>query len=146
MHLSILLDSDKYLEICKLLLLPTKAGQSLSEEQRTLLNAGDNDKNTPLHLAAKYGSMDVFFYLLEQGRQLNDQKSPTENYGITEPLNRTDRSPLLECAKHNRLSFIRKWLPSSNVSTKLLLENTKDQDQMKCIHLACRYGKHRSCI
>jgi ankyrin repeat protein len=113
----------------------------LSDEQRKkLLETGDNDKNTPLHLAAKYGNVDVFLCLLDHGRPMF---GPT--YGLTEPVNRTNRSSLHECAKYNRLSLIKALLPLPRHFYKTqLLDTIKDEDEMTSVHFACRQGKHKS--
>jgi ankyrin repeat protein len=116
----------------------------LSDDQRrALLKAGDNDQNTPLHLAAKYGNVDVFLCLMTHGRKMIDL-----NYGFIEPHNRTGRSPLHECAKHNRFSLIKALLqlPRETNSTHLLDAEIVDEDQMTCVHFACRQGKHKSSL
>ncbi|CAF3912362.1 unnamed protein product [Rotaria sp. Silwood1] len=63
-------------------------------------------------------------------------------YGITEPRNRIRRTPLLECAKFNRVSFIKEILPAEGDSgeQKKLLDDLKDENGMTCLHLACNQG------
>jgi ankyrin repeat protein len=119
------------------------------EKRKKLLTACDNDKNTPLHLAAKYGNADVFVYLLEHARKMIDPKYDLigPKYGLTVPRNRTDRSALHECAKHNRLSLIQALLQlPREIDRTELLDTIKDEDQMTAVHFACREGKHKSSL
>ena len=69
-----------------------------------------------------------------------------KEYGLTEPRNRTDRSPLIECGKNNRLQIIKKLLEQKPRSElKKLLDTTRDEDQMTCLHFASIEGKH-ACV
>jgi ankyrin repeat protein len=151
------------LEICKALLLdnPSK-GLLGNHDVEKLLQACDNEKNTPLHLAARANNEEIFKCLLESGRNLNNSNSNGEKnnlknsnsnegkkndmYGITEPLNRNERTPLLECAKYNRKSFIEELLPTKDNSRKWkkTLDQLRDEDRMTCLHLACNQGKHET--
>ncbi len=138
------------MEICKALLdYPSKKLLD-NEYVGKLLEACDNDRNTPLHLAAKANNKEIFKCLLESGRNLKNFSSKEEKkndtYGITEPSNRTGRTPLLECAKHNRKSFIEEILATKNNSRTWgkTLDLLKDEDQMTCFHLACGQGKYET--
>ncbi|CAF1492509.1 unnamed protein product [Adineta steineri] len=113
---------------------------------KTLLQAGDSDKNTPLHIAARMKNEEIFEYLLKRGRELkiSSSKGKEENniYGVTEPRNWLGQTPLFECAKYNRKSFMEKLLseqPNSSKWTKIL-DQLKDQNQMTCLHIACYNG------
>jgi ankyrin repeat protein len=113
-----------------------------NEQRKNLLMAGDNNKNTALHLAAKYGNVDVFLCLLEHGRKMIDPK-----YGLNVPRNRTHRSPLHECAKHNHLPLIEALLQlPREIDRTQWLDTIKDEDQMTCVHFACRQGKDKSIL
>jgi ankyrin repeat protein len=115
-----------------------------------LLQACDNEKNTPLHLAARANNEEIFKCLIESGRNLKNSNSnegkKNDMYGITEPLNRNERTPLLECAKYNRQSFIEELLPTKDNSRKWkkTLDQLRDEDRMTCLHLACNQGKHET--
>jgi ankyrin repeat protein len=115
-----------------------------------LLQACDNEKNTPLHLAARANNEEIFKCLIESGRNLKNSNSnegkKNDMYGITEPLNRNERTPLLECAKYNRKSFIEELLPTKDNSRKWkkTLDQLRDEDRMTCLHLACNQGKHET--
>ncbi|CAF1286521.1 unnamed protein product [Adineta steineri] len=113
---------------------------------KTLLQAGDSDKNTPLHTAARMKNQEIFEYLLKRGRELkiSSSKGKEENniYGVTEPRNWLGQTPLFECAEYNRKSFMEKLLseqPNSIKWTKIL-DQLKDQNQRTCLHIACYNG------
>jgi ankyrin repeat protein len=98
-----------------------------------LLQACDNEKNTPLHLAARANNEEIFKCLLESGRNLKNSNS-------------NEGTPLLECAKYNRKSFIEELLPTKDNSRKWkkTLDQLRDEDRMTCLHLACNQGKHET--
>ncbi|CAF1494512.1 unnamed protein product [Adineta steineri] len=113
---------------------------------KTLLQAGDSDKNTPLHIAARMKNGEIFEYLLKRGRELktssSEGKEEKKVYGVDEPRNWLGQTPLFECAKYNRKSFMEKLLseqPNSSKWTKIL-DQLKDQNQMTCLHIACYNG------
>ena len=126
-----------------------------------LLQACDNEKNTPLHLAAKADNQNIFNFLLDCGRKKLEKSNSNEGkqndiYGITTPRNRTGRTPLLECAKYNRVSFVRKLLMEDEpiesrptefklIKWKTEFDQLRDEDRMTCLHLACRAGKCETC-
>jgi ankyrin repeat protein len=139
------------LEICKALLLGYPSKNFLDNQYvEQLLQACDHDKNTPLHLAARANNKEIFKCLLESGRNLKNANSNegknNDMYGITEPLNRTGQTPLLECAKYGRMSFIEEVLPTKDNSRKWKteLDRLRDEDRMTCLHLACNQGKHET--
>jgi ankyrin repeat protein len=141
------------LEICKALLLDDQSKKSPDKpDVAELLQGCDNEKNTPLHLAAKAGNNAIFDILLKSGKNLKKSNSNNANendiYGITIPRNRTGRTPLLECAKYNRVSFMEELLPitKDNPSQwKKKLDSLRDNDRMTCLHLACSLGKCETC-
>jgi ankyrin repeat protein len=142
--------NDRHLEICKSLLSDDSSKKLLDKSDvAKLLQACDNEKNTPLHLAAKANNKDIFHILLESGRHLKNPHSNEEKennmYGIITPCNRTGRTPLLECAKHNRVSFMEELLTKDKSSKwKTVLDVLRDEDRMTCLHLACSEGKHET--
>ncbi len=139
------------MEICKALLLDNPSNRLLdNQDVENLLHACDNEKNTPLHLAARANNKDIFTCLLESGRNLKNSNSSEEKknymYGITEPRNRNEQTPLLECAKYNRKSFIEEVLSTKDNlrQWKKALDELRDEDRMTCLHLACNKGKHET--
>ncbi|CAF1218928.1 unnamed protein product [Didymodactylos carnosus] len=137
--------NKRYLEICKALLLDYPSKKLLDDDNvKQLLQACDNEKNTPLHLAVKANNTEIFKCLLESCRNMKntnpDEEKKKATYGITEPRNRSGRTPLLECAKHNCTSFIEEILSTKDNSRKwktVLDHQLSDQDRMTCLHLAC---------
>ncbi|CAF3996479.1 unnamed protein product [Adineta steineri] len=135
------IQNRKYLEICHTIL-------SLdSKRVKKLLEAVDNDKNTPLHLAARMKSEDIFDRLLECGGNLNcsNLKDKKEDYiyGVTVPRNWLEQTPLFECAKYNRKSFMEKLLlprEANSSKWKQILDRLKDENQNTCLHIACNNG------
>ncbi|CAF3701144.1 unnamed protein product [Adineta steineri] len=133
--------NSKYLEICHTIL-------SLdSEYVKKLLQAVDNDKNTPLHLAARMKNEDIFKRLLECGGNLNCSNLKDEKedyiYGVTVPRNWLEQTPLFECAKYNRTSFMEKLLlprEANSSKWKQILDQLKDENQNTCLHIACTNG------
>lgn len=139
------------MEICKTLLLDYPSKKLLdSQDVAHLLEAHDNEKNTPLHIAARMNNKSIFKCLLKEGNKLKNYNTNKRNedyvYGVTVPLNRIGRTPLHECAKYNRKSFIELLLPRNDNlriwETKL--NTCKDDDQMTCLHLASSQGKHET--
>ncbi|UJR19978.1 hypothetical protein I4U23_023112 [Adineta vaga] len=132
--------NTKHLEICKTLL-------SLNSPYvEILFQAGDNDKNTPLHLAARKDNKEVFTYLLKHGKKLkhpNLKDDKEDNmYGITEPHNCRGRTPLFECAEYNHISLMEELLSTdANSKTwKETLDQLKDENKITCLHIACNKG------
>ncbi|CAF4113532.1 unnamed protein product, partial [Adineta steineri] len=132
----------KYLEICDTILefKPERDPDYVKE----LLEAVDNDKNTPLHLAARMKSEDIFDCLLECGGNLNcsNLKDKKEDYiyGVTVPRNWLEQTPLFECAKYSRKSFMEKLLlprEANSSKWKQILDRLKDENQNTCLHIAC---------
>lgn len=119
------------------------------EHVKQLLHAGDNEKNTPLHLAARTNNKDIFQCLLDAGRKLENSNANGKEkdylYRVTAPRNQTGRTPLHECALYNRTSFIEELLSPKKDDArerKKQLDTSKDDNQMTCLHLACSKGKH----
>ncbi|CAF0926128.1 unnamed protein product [Adineta steineri] len=135
----------KYLEICETILeLKLERDPDYVEK---LLQAGDVDKNTPLHLAARMKNEEIFERLLDHGRKLkcSNLESEKENcmYGIIEPRNRLGQTPLFECAKYNRKSFMEKLLLPRQAKPgewKRTLDRLIDENRQTCLHIACYNG------
>ena len=115
-----------------------------------MIEAPDNDKHTPLHLAARTNNEGIFRCLLKTGRQLSvstsDKEGENDIYGITKPCNRLGQTPLFECAKYNRISFMEELLSTkdNSIKWKKTLDLLKDQNRMTCLHLACNHGKYET--
>ncbi|CAF3342979.1 unnamed protein product, partial [Rotaria sp. Silwood2] len=130
----------------------TSEGKLGEDKLKKLLEGHDNQKNTPLHLAAKMGSKSVFEYLLDRGRNFKaststEQETP-DTYGINRPVNRIQQTPLHECAKHNHVELIESLLSDGAKSAqyKKWLDNIKCENRMTCLHLACCQGHLKTVI
>lgn len=120
-------DVEDLLEACdneKNTPLHTVAKMNNENPFRCLLEAEDNEKNTPLHIAAKMNNKNLFGCLLKEGRKLKNPKVNEKDsaYGVTTPVNRIGQTPLHLCAKHNRKEFIELLLTENE---KLTVWTTK---------------------
>jgi hypothetical protein len=96
---------------------------------KLLLTGKDNDGNTPLHLASKFGREDlceIFIHWMNP----YDQSW----------FNSKQRTPLHECAKHGHWELVKMMLAKYNPETRVKLLRMQDINLKTTLHLACKEG------
>ena len=133
-------------------------GPSLSNVARLLLehgaevNAQDDDRETPLHLAARYGRVEVVRVLLmhvaNQGAEDDGRKTASQVVVLSEYVNARnalDNTPLHLASQNFGYGYDGISLSLSNIA-RLLLEHGADVNALKDghstpLHVAARYGR-----
>ncbi|KAK3773373.1 hypothetical protein RRG08_023251 [Elysia crispata] len=92
---------------------------------KQLINESDCYDNSPLHIAAKQGYLEILQCLLENGADLDDK-------------NEEEETPLHLAAKHGRTNIVREL-----IKTDTTIVNDEDEDSNTALHLAAQCGHHK---
>ncbi|RUS77619.1 hypothetical protein EGW08_014619 [Elysia chlorotica] len=92
---------------------------------KQLINESDCYDNSPLHIAAKQGYLDIVQCLLENGADLDDK-------------NEEEETPLHLAAKHGRTNIVREL-----IKTDTTIVNDEDENSNTALHLAAQCGHYK---
>lgn len=92
---------------------------------KQLVNESDCYDNSPLHIAAKQGYLDIVQCLVENGAILDDK-------------NEEEETPLHLAAKHGRTNIVREL-----IKTDTTIVNDEDENSNTALHLAAQCGHHK---
>ncbi|KAI6171415.1 hypothetical protein M3Y97_01041900 [Aphelenchoides bicaudatus] len=103
-----------------------ETAKALIDKDPQLINATDEDHQTPLHYAARYGNCDIVKMLLSSGADVN----ALANYGSDDSTNPPSISALYLAAENGHAECV-----------KILLDNganssTKNNDEETALHIA----------
>ncbi|RUS76171.1 hypothetical protein EGW08_016083 [Elysia chlorotica] len=108
---------ENKLEVLQKLLSETKV--------KMLIDESDCYDNSPLHIAAQKGYLDIVQCLLKNGADLDNK-------------NEEEETPLHLAAKHGRTNIVREL-----IKTDTMIVNDEDENSNTPLHLAAQYGHHK---
>ncbi|GFO37455.1 transient receptor potential cation channel subfamily a member 1-like protein [Plakobranchus ocellatus] len=92
---------------------------------KILIDESDCYDNSPLHIAAQQGFLDIVQCLLRNGADLDNK-------------NEEEETPLHLAAKHGRTNIVREL-----IDTDTMIVNDEDENSNTPLHLAAQYGHHK---